>query len=358
MKKIGLKLIIIFLVLPQLLLAADKEGKYKKTKIVQQTYEVGNNGIVFINNEYGDINVVTWNQNKVDISVHITVDGNDMEKVINRLDHIQVDLHREGDQITAKTDVASMKSSWNFFSWRSSNNVNFKIHYEVKMPASFDLNIDNDYGNVYIDRLEGRLTLNADYGQFVIGELLNENNKIVTDYFKNSSISFIKNGRIIADYSRIKIDYAYNLNLTCDYTKIQIGTLRKLKYNNDYGSISVDNGKEIIGGGDYQSRYFGGVNYMKFSGDYGSLKIDGLMPGFDQINIHSDYTVIRIYNPKKAAYQLDIQQEYGSVQYDDVKVYKDISDSGDRHIEGYYLDRNAASKISITHDYGSIKIQN
>ncbi len=358
MKKIGLKLLIIFLVLPQLLLAADKKGKYKKTKIVQQTYEVGDEGTVRIINEYGDINVVTWNENKVDIAVRITVDGNDMEKVINRLDHIQVDIRREGNQVVAKTDVESIRSSWNFFSWGSSNNVNFKIRYEVKMPANFDLNINNDYGNIYIDRLEGSLTLNADYGQFVIGELLNNQNKIVTDYFKNSSISFIKNGRIVADYSRIKIDYAYNLNLSCDYTKIQIGTLRKLKYNNDYGSISVDNGKEIIGGGDYQSRYFGGVSYMKFSGDYGSLKIDGLLPGFDQVNIHSDYTSISIYNPRKVAYQLDIQQEYGSVHYDDVKVYKDISDGGDRHIEGYYLDRNTASKISIKHEYGSIKIYN
>ena len=80
MKKIGLKLLIIFLVLPQLLLAADKKGKYKKTKIVQQTYEVGDEGTVRIINEYGDINVVTWNENKVDITVRITVDGNDMEK--------------------------------------------------------------------------------------------------------------------------------------------------------------------------------------------------------------------------------------------------------------------------------------
>ncbi len=358
MKKIGLKLLLLCLVLPQLILAADKEGKYKKTKIVRQSYEVGSTGTVHISNEYGDINVVTWNENKVDIAVRITVDGNDMEKVINRMDHIEVDLRREGDDIIAKTTVQSIRSSWNFFSWRSSNNVNFKIRYEVKMPANFDLNINNDYGNIYIDRLEGSLTLNADYGQFVIGELLNEKNKIVTDYFKNSSISFIKNGRIIADYSRIKIDYAYNLNLSCDYTKIQIGTLRKLKYNNDYGSISVDNGKEIIGGGDYQNRVFGGVSYMKFSGDYGSIKISSLMPGFDQVNIHGDYTSISIYNPKKAPYQLDIQQEYGSIHYDDVNVYKDISDSGDRHIEGYYLDRNAASKIKITHDYGSIKIHN
>jgi len=358
MNKIGLKIYFILLVLPQLLLATGKEGIYKKTTTINKTYTVGETGQVHIDNEYGNINIITWDKNEVTFTVTITVDGNNQNKVIERMEGIEVRINRNGDKIAAKTYIKSIKSSWNLFNWFSSNDTNFKINYTIKMPAKFDLTIHNDYGNIYLDRLEGSLNLTADYGQFELGELLNENNRITTDYFSNSSISFIKNGTIKADYSRINIDYAYKLTLACDYTHIQIDKIRKLIYNNDYGSIKVSNADEITGSGDYQSRSFSGISYLKMNGDYGSLKIADIQPEFELIKITSDYTNIKINNNKKVAYQITIKQEYGSVKYDNLEIVKFIQENGNKHLTGYYKDPDSPSKIIIEHEYGSIKISN
>jgi len=359
MKKIGLKFyIIILFLLPQLLPAAGKEGKYKKTKVIQQIFNVDNTGKVMISNEYGNINVVTWQENKVVIVATVNVDGNDVDKVRERLDGINVYLSQNGTTIRAKTEIKSLKSSWSFFGWHSSNNTNFKINYEIKMPPKFDLTINNDYGNIYVDRLEGKLDLNADYGHFELGELLNEDNRITTDYFKDSQIEFIKNGRISADYSRIHITDAYNLSMNCDYSKILIDKAGTLKFNNDYGSINIKRVDQVNARGDYQTRIFGMVTDFTFSGDYGSLKIESLDVDFKRIILSSDYTNVKIYNPNQVAYRFSLSQDYGCFKKEGLSIYKEIVHNGDRDIEGYYKNRNAEAQIKVKMDYGCLKIVN
>jgi len=350
----------LFLLLPFFLVANMPEGKYKREKIIRQQYEVGSNGKVQIDNSYGNINIVTWQQNKVDIKVTISVDGNDLDAVSKRMKSIWVDISKSPFKVTAVTHIGNTSQSWSLFSlfFGKSHQTNFKINYEVRMPENFDLKLTNDYGNIFINKLGGSLDLNVDYGKFEIGELLNSNNEINTDYLSSSHIDFVKEANINADYSKITIESAYKLRLNCDYTTVKIKEVRFVKFNNDYGSIKIVNGKEIYGSGDYTTRNFGGVSVLKFEGDYGSVHVSSLAPGFDRVQLVCDYTTIKIENPNKVPYHLDIQQEYGCFKHNGLEIYREINDNGDKKIKAYYLDRNASSQIKIIEDYGCIKLYN
>lgn len=360
MKHIGLNILLLWLCLPINIQANHKEGQFKKEKTLHKTFQVDQSGSVHVNNEYGNITVSTWTQNTVDITATISVDGNDVDDVNRRIKKIQVYLSQAGNSINAKTIIESSHSSWNLISWITGNssNVNFKINYDIKMPIQHDLFINNDYGNIYIDELDGSLNLNADYGKFEIGNLNNDFNKIVTDYFSHSSIDFIKGGRISADYTGISIGEADELQMNCDYTKVRIDKIRKLKYNNDYGSIKVMNGTEIIGSGDYQTRYFAYVDYLKLNCDYGSVNIENLLPNFSRIDLSCDYVKIKIDNQKQVPYRFTFDQDYGCFKHNDLEILREIRDGSDKHFEGYYLDKNAKSFIRIEEDYGCIKIIN
>ncbi len=359
MKNIGLNILLILL--PFLVFANRPQGAIKKTKVIQRRFEAGAAGQVYIDNMYGNIHVITGTQSHVSITVEISVDGDSNEAVQKTFERIDVNIIKQGSQITGKTLVQSKRQSWNLFSLvfgSSSNNTNFKINYTIKMPEQWDLKINNDYGHIFINRLTGDLDLNADYGHFEIGQLLGSHNRINIDYFSKSGIEFVKQATINADYSKISIDMAYRLNLNCDYTTVKIGNVRQLHFNNDYGSLHVDNVKEVNGSGDGQARYFGQVHSLRFSGDYGSVTIDGLLPGFDRIDLECDYTTIKIYNRKKVPYRLNILQEYGCFKYENLTVYREVIDGGDKDIKAFYLDRNSSSTIDITEDYGCIKIYN
>lgn len=359
MKNIKFNLFI-FLI-PWVFWANNPTGKFKTNKVIKRDFDVATSGRVVIDNSYGNINIVTSTQNRVRIIVTISVDGNDKEAVNKRLNGIDVSIDGNGNLVSAKTKVASLNTNWSFFSWivgKSDSHTNFKIDYQVFMPEQWDLKIYNDYGNIYIDRLQGNLDLEADYGNFQIGMLYGNDNKISTDYFSKSHIDYVKNATINADYSNVEIGQAKYLDLNCDYTNINIDHVTKLAINNDYGSINVKRVEQVNARGDYQTRTFGMVTDFKFSGDYGSLKIEGLDVDFKHISLSGDYTNIKIYNPKRVPYLLNLSQDYGCFKQEGLTIYKEIIHITDKKIEGFFKNREAEAQINVKMDYGCLKIIN
>ena len=360
MKYTGLK--IILLLFPLLVFAKHTERKFKKVKTITRSFEAGESGTVFIDNMYGNINVIAGNETQVVITVNINVDGSDAEAVDERLNSIKIYFDRNDSRIKAKTMLENVnQNSGSWWSWifggNHKKNTDFKINYEVKMPQQWNLKIINDYGNIYLNKLEGNLDLNADYGSFEIGELSGAQNIFSIDYFSRSSIDFVKSAEINADYSRLNIVSAQRLMLNCDYTSLKINEVNQLKFNNDGGSIEVKNVKQVDGAGDYQTRWFGNVDKIKFRGDYGTLTINGLSPGFDQVDLSCDYTTIRIYNNHDVAFRFELNQTYGCFKPGKMNVYKEKNDNGDKEIKAYYKDRNANSLIKINLGYGCIKVE-
>ncbi len=359
MKHTGLK-IMIFL-LPLLVFSNRPEGKFKKSKTVERHFNAGASGMLSIDNSYGNINVITGDQTEVTITVNIKVDGDDLEAVEERLEKINIKINKNGSLITAETlikNTSQENNSWlSWFFGGNTKKTNFKINYKVKMPQQWDLKINNDYGHIYLNKLTGNFALNADYGSFEIGQLSGDRNTISTDYFSESDIDFVKNAEINADYSRINIASAYQLKLNCDYSTIKIEDVRKLNFNNDYGKIAVKNVKQVNGSGDYQIRSFGNVDTIRFSGDYGSLKINGLLPGFDLIDLSCDYTNVKIINRQDVAFRFEMTQTYGCFKSGDISIYQEIDNNGDKTVKAYYKDKNARSLIKIDMEYGCVKME-
>ena len=206
MKTILFKIIAVLLIIPIFSFANDKRGKYKKTKTISKEYKVNADALLKISNRYGNVDITSWNENRVVFEIEITVRGNNEDKVEDKLDGITVDFNSSQYEVNAKTIINKNKSnSW--FSWFGSNNsnLNYKINYKVKMPISNDLNVFNDYGSIYLNELDGNASINCDYGKIVIGSLNNTDNKINTDYSRNSTIEYINGGKINADYFSVKI---------------------------------------------------------------------------------------------------------------------------------------------------------
>ena len=363
MNRVKFRLLLILFLVFSLAKSFAADGKYKKIKVVKQSFDVSMQSSVHIENSYGNVNVSTWQQNNVEVEVKIEVTGDHKEDLDERLNEIQIKLFQENGDVFGKTDLENV-SSYSTWSWitlfgrKKTKGVSFKINYFVKMPVDNQLFIDNEYGNIYIDVLNGSLDLKADYGKFDIGELNAGQNRIQVDYFSSSNLDFIKNGTIEADYSKIDINNAYFLDIKADYTKINIGKVRKLYFSNDYGSIRVDDAMWVEGEGDYQTRYFANINYLDFKGDYGSIKIETLRPDFEKIRLVCDYTNVKIINTQQAAYHFYMDQDYGCFKYDNLKVYKQIEESGNKHIVAVYGNENTNSSIKINSDYGCVKIYN
>ncbi len=354
------KLLLICLLIPMIGIANPhpKKGKYEKSKTINKEFNVNADALLKINNKYGNVDVVSWSENRIVIEVKITVSGNNEDKVISRLEKINVHFEGSRSLVSAKTVIEKTSSNW-FGS--NNNNMNYQIDYKIKMPITNDANLVNDYGTISLNELKGKADINCDYGKILIGSLYHDDNSINIDYTSNSVIEFMKSGRINADYSKLRIEKAKSIDLNADYTTTVFENVEDLKFNCDYGKIEVENGNVIIGNGDYLTMRFGTIyKKIKIDADYGGIRINKLMKGFDSVYINSDYTGIKIGLDRDAAFNFTARTSYGGFSYDgdNINYIKKVVKSTSKYYEGYVNKENTGAKIEISSDYGSVKLFN
>ncbi len=341
---------------PSLIFAnqTDWKGKQTKEKTIHKEFDVNSNATLRVSNSYGDLDITTWDQNRIVIDVTITTNGNNEEKVQKRLDDIDVDFSSSDEWVSAETTWNKRKSkSW--WNW-GNNNVRMKIDYVIKMPMSNNVKLSNDYGSINLDKLDGRAEINCDYGKINTKELMSDDNKINFDYTNNSYFEYIKGGKIVADYSSYTVGKTNDLEIVADYSKSTIETAEDIKYDCDYGSLTIENANNVEGVADYLTLRMGNIyKNISIEADYGSFKVDNMAANAGNIDIESDYMKITIGYDPGYSFEFDIKLEYGSLRgKEDLEVMKEKIESRDKYYAGYHGDKNTSNRILINSDYGSL----
>lgn len=352
------KIFLILFLIPLTITATEKKGKYTKSKTINKEFNVTNDATLNVTNKYGNIVIATWNENKIIIDVTITTNGNNEEKVEKRLEQIDVKFDSNINYVSAKTMIEKNSSSWNI--WGKNNNVNMQIDYLIKMPVTNNVDLSNDYGSISLDKLEGISKIDCDYGKINIGELLNTSNHINIDYTNKSTIDFMKDGEIDADYSTLHVEKAGKTNLNADYSHISFGMLEDLDFNCDYGDLKVEDCKNLTGNSDYMHTTVGKLRGSgDFDTDYGSIKIKELGKNFKNLKIESSYTSLKFGLNPNTSFNINASLNYGGLKYDSGFTFtKEIKKTTSKLYEGYYNSSNSGSNITIKSRYGSITFTN
>lgn len=340
----------------------DFNGRYTKTKKINKEFTVSPNALLEIDNSYGKIDIKTWDQNRVVIEVVIKTNGNDEEEVLERLKEISVDFDASRSHVSAQTLLEERNSSW----WQKllsgwNNNVNIEINYTIRAPVTNSVNLDNDYGSIYLDKLEGNAQINCDYGRLFIGQLLGENNSLNFDYTRGSHIDYIKKGKINADYSEFTIDEAETLELSADYSESKINKVENIAFNCDYGSLTLGKVRNIQGRGDYLRTNLGAVyNSAEVNMDYGSLAIEKIMASAENIAITTDYTSVKIGYEPDTPFSFEVSMQYGNlngIDEEGFEIMKRRQENTEQYYKGYHISPNEGPMIKIETEYGNVTFE-
>ncbi|WP_438712180.1 hypothetical protein ACSTS3_07115 [Aquimarina muelleri] len=354
--------ILFLLLIPTLVLANNGElkGKYTKEKTLKKDFTVNANALLKISNDYGNLDITSWNENRIVMEISIKVNGNDEEKVIKKLQSIDVEFDSSSQMVSAKTTFNKQDNSW-WDKWTSgwNNNLNMKINYTIKVPITNSVDLNNDYGSITLDKIKGNTKINCDYGQIILGELLGDNNDINIDYTNNSTIAYIKNGTINADYSDFEIEKGDYINLNADYTQSKFKSIKNLTYDCDYGGIRIENGGKITGDSDYVSTKIGAISKeLRINSDYGSIEVRSLQPSFNNVTITTDYTSVSIGYENECTYDFSIRASYGGIKLDEsIQVQKKYVKGSKKDYQGHYGESNSGNTIDITSSYGGVKLR-
>lgn len=353
--KTKIKIFLLFISIPTIALAYNGfKGKYTKEKKIKKEYTVNPDARLKIDNSYGNINVVSWEENRVLIEVFIKTNGNNEERVQEKLDEIDVDFNGSASFVSATTELNKGSRSW-WKSWKDSN-VNREIRYEVKVPVTIDVDINNDYGDIYINKIRGNAKINCDYGKLILGELLGDNNTLNFDYTNNATIEYMKSGRITADYSSFTLDKAGTIELNADHTKSEFGEVENLNYVCDYGKLQTEAVGTLIGRGDHLTTTIGTVQGdINLNTNYGSVRISELASNAGDVVIQSEYTGIKLGYHRDYNFTFNISLEYSGLSgQDDLEFTKKRVESRDKYYEGFYGNANSQNNININSEYGGV----
>ncbi len=335
----------------------DNDGKYKKQKNISKIYTVTPNAKVNISNSYGNIDVITWEENTVSIEVSITTSGDNETKVQDKLDDITIKFNASPDYVSAKTNLNKSRSnSWSW--WGGSNKVNMKINYIIKMPITAHINLDNNYGEINLDTIKGNVDIDCDYGKITTKELLSENNSITFDYSKGCYFEYINSGKIDADYSSFTVSKAKNLDIDADYTRSNIEIAETINYNINYNTITIGKVNSLNADGDYVTCKIDEVyKDVKIDATYGAIKINNLTKNVSSVFLDCNYTKITLGHDPMLNFNFEIELGYASLrEAEHLNFIKKDVKTGNKYYSGFYGLKNSNTKINIDSGYGSVSI--
>jgi len=336
------------------------DGRYTEEKSLSKEVSVNADALLKIDNDYGNLDITSWDGDTVKMEITIKVNGNDQERVIDKLKSIDVHFETSPVMVSAKTILDKGSQSWLqklTDAWGGSN-LKMEINYVVKVPVTNSINLRNDYGSITLNKIEGNAKINCDYGQIIIGELLGAENFINIDYTNNSTIKYMKAGKINADYSNFKLKRADKLQLVADYTQSKIEYANELSFSCDYGSLSTGAIGILKGNGDYVDIDVDSIsNIVAIDSDYGSINIATLKPTTKEVAIKTDYSGVHIGYAADFNFNFRIKTSYGSIKMDenDVMIMKRSQENTSKFYQGYRGKKNTGNAINISTSYGGVK---
>lgn len=351
MKTIRHNLTLLLLLLVPLFAVAGngiEKGKYTKEKKIAKAYIVNPDCALQVNNQFGNIYVTTWDENKTQVEVVITVSGNNEDKVNRRIESINVDLNATIALVKATTSIGNMSGN---------NNIDMEINYTIKIPRKGSINLNNQYGGITTGKIYGKAYIDCQYGDINIDEFNADNNKIQIQYCKNGKINYIKNGDIDSQYSILNIDKAINLNLKIQYTPMKVGELSNLIYKAEYGSLNIGSVDNSTGSGDYTPLKFDYISgNFNTSTNYGNVSINNMSKESKNIAINATYSKVQVNYNENLSFDFEFNLEYAKLRgASGLKFTESRNEDTSARYKGYNKS-TGVNRMYIKSEYGDINL--
>jgi len=346
------KTLLILLMLPTILQAHEVElGKYSKEKSIKKAYIVNSDAGIDIQNSYGNVYVTTWNEDKIELDIQIKVSGDREDWVIKKIDDINVEIEALKGMVTAKTVFTNSSGGGN------GKNNSFEINYTIKIPKNGSVKVNNKYGDVISTDLFANANIKCKYGKITMGKLSGSSNILDIEYCSKSSVDYVKNANVSADYSGLSINDFGNINLKADYTDINFTNGNNLKYDCSYGKLNYGKLTNLEGIGDYLTIKVGEIlNNLQVNTKYSKLTVGEMNAKAGNVSVTSGYTNIGIGYSPAYSFDFDINLKYANLNGNgDLEMTSKQETNFSKSYQGYYK-KQGANRVSITSNYGNVSL--
>ena len=246
MKKHAFKLFALFILFSHSLSAQNEkeknktEPKFKKTKTVSKTYALSGSDRVKLENQFGKMQISTWDRNEVKVEIIITGKSDEEARAGEILDLISIEEGKRSGEVYFKTRFENTKDKKE--EGKKHRNEGMNIDYTVQLPAGATLEVSNQFGPMTIPDYRGALDLTSKFGELTAGKLTN--NKVLNVEFGKATIGQVSGGKLNIKFSEgtvSKMSGEVETNIEFSNVKLDLDNdIKNLQLRNNYSALYLD----------------------------------------------------------------------------------------------------------------------
>lgn len=215
-----------------------KRYEFVKEKTISKTYPASGNRLT-VENSFGNVKVIPWDRNEIKVDVHVEASSDKQDMAQKIFDAINVTDKHQGNAISFKTTIDNKDGKSDNCKGCKSN---MHIDYELRLPVSVALEIENSFGSIELPDYTGSVSLTSKFGSLQTGNIANAKKLAVE--FGSADIKNVSNIDATFKFSSIEIGSLSGRNKInlefCSATKIGLdNNLAALDLNESYSSVNL-----------------------------------------------------------------------------------------------------------------------
>ena len=320
--------------------------------VVDKEFKINKDAELIIDHEFGNVRCENWDKDIISIVATVKVNTSNSEKAYQIIENVLVEVKGTKSKVEAICDLNQK--------YRNNKNSKVTIDFDIKMPVTVSLNLENKFGSAYVESVSGPANISSEYGSLEIISLSNTNNSVEVK-FGDANIKHMTNGDLEIGYSHLKIAGAEELSIESEYSDISIVKAKSISLELEGGNITIGS----VGDFDVESS-FANIEIQNLSGsitgetDYGSLTIANVKNVFSSITLLNEYGAISINFEKGSSYSFIADGKYCSIEYpkEEAKISYNNTSHSSTVIKGIVGNESSpASSVTVKSEYGAVVIK-
>jgi hypothetical protein len=294
--------------------ASDDTIKDKKnviTKHFNNEFDYKEGSTINISNRYGDINIKSWDKNKIHVKATVSVKSPDKNSIEEFFNNFELTPEYQNEDLYIKQPIVSQNHTGILFvqinrtKFKNGKKIKrifrFSVDYEITVPKQCNLKVENKYNDIYLGDIDGILSVDLYEADLKAGNI--QGFFDLTLKYGNAEVKSINNSTIDIYESNIGIGTANVVKLKSKYSELKFNKINALDLDSYEDELYVESdmtkfkGKLLYGNAHfknindcdinlYETDITGGVfEKFKYEGKYAGIEILGT----DSMEIFNSY---------------------------------------------------------------------
>ena len=327
------------------------QAREEYSRVISKEYSVNPDAQLVISNQYGKVHCNNWDKPMISVEVTLRVEASSEQSAQKLMDRITIAM-------SGSPTLVDVRTTFDNGSFNGRSKVN--VDYVINMPVSVNLELNNKFGDIYVNELNGKGKIMLSYGNMEINKLGNSENFLEIKFSK-ANIKSIKGAVVKLSYSELEIDYAGSLRLDSKYSNLTANKVISLNVNMEGGKLDMENSSAVESRSKFSDLDITRIEKnLTLDIQYGNCEIKEMPVDFGTIIINNKYADISIGIPETASYLLDADLKFCDLDFPEGKAnftQKITGNTSKSYKAVIGKEANPTSKITVKSEFGNVSLE-